>query len=262
MEHQERKRDRPAERLHNLAHGLDALRLDAEAAYDLTRKPREELDDQRWNRLGRYVSAFLRTMHATVYEARNAVEELGGGSSSGSLRAEFRRMSPMDILDEMLPSYREKATGRSIAILSTDDSARTPGIELEIHSVRQMFHNALTNALKYSYKGSTERYRFISIRSSKHRLPESGGFKITVQNYGIGVKEQEREKIWEPWYRGELARSEAVLGSGLGLGQIRRCMQRHNGEAELDSVRIDSEGPYKTTLTLSFPQQNNVRSAF
>ncbi len=262
MVQQQRKQDQAAERLHSLAHGLDALRLDAEAAYHLTREPREKIDDQQWERLGRYVSAILTEMHATVCEARNALEELSGGSSPGSLRAKFRKMSPMEILKQMIPSYEEKASRRGITIRCTDDSAGTPGIELECHSVRQMFHNALTNALKYSYKGSTDRYRFIFIRSSKHRLPESGGFKITIQNYGIGVKEQEHDTIWLPWRRGELARNDATLGSGLGLGQIRRCMGRHDGTAELESVPIGSEGPYKTTLRLSFPNKNDVRSAF
>lgn len=217
MEHQERKSDQAAERLHSLAHGIEVLRIDAEAAHKLVRRPFEELDERQWERLGRYVSTFVREVHATVYEARNALEELGGGSSSGALRPEFRKMSPMDILEDMLPSYREKARRRSIAIECVDSSGGTAGIDLEIHSVRQMFHNAMANTLKYSYKGSAERYRFISIHCEP-RLPRSGGFRIEIQNYGIGVKEEELERIWQPWYRGELARNEAVLGSGLGLG--------------------------------------------
>lgn len=139
----------------------------------------------------------------------------------------------------------------------TDDARETDPIELEVNSIRLMFHNALTNALKYSYKGSSEHFRFIAI-TCQRRLPVSGGFVITIQNYGVGIREDELAEIWGVGARGQVAKDERIFGAGLGLPQIRRCMQQHGGTATLASVAEREDAPHKTTLTLSFPETNKT----
>ena len=56
---------------------------------------------------------------------------------------------------------------------------------------------------------------------------------VEVADTGLGIRESEREHIWDELYRGEDARG--VPGSGLGLALVKSIIQRHNGTVEVRS---------------------------
>lgn len=250
-----------AELLHTRVAGLAATQTALEDAGKTVDLPMSELTPELWAQLRQNVHAVSHEVQCQVYEALNFLGVQQHEAYAALVRPEFRFLSPMAILEEILPGYEARGKRRGIGMRCTDESVGTNGTDLEIHSVRLMFHNALTNALKYSYKGTRERYRWIRI-TCKRRLPMSGGFAISIENYGVGIKDDELRKVWDKGFRGQMAKEGGIFGSGLGLTQIRRCMQHHGGTARLESVQEAPAGPYKTALTLSFPEANNVRRAF
>jgi two-component system phosphate regulon sensor histidine kinase PhoR len=90
----------------------------------------------------------------------------------------------------------------------------------------QVIDNLLDNAIKYTPAGGT-----ISIRLSGDGV--SG--RLEVEDTGVGVPEEERERIFERFYRVDKARSRDLGGTGLGLAIVKHCAQAMGGEVHVES---------------------------
>ncbi|GLS15450.1 ATP-binding protein [Hydrogenophaga electricum] len=84
--------------------------------------------------------------------------------------------------------------------------------------------NLLSNAIRFSPSGAT-------VRLSLSRQP--GRVLIDVQDQGPGVAPADRERIFEPFYRGERQPADAVKGSGIGLSIVHEYILAHGGRIDL-----------------------------
>lgn len=105
--------------------------------------------------------------------------------------------------------------GRLVAELPT-------GLVAEIHgdSIRQVILNLLDNAVRYGREGQT-------IRVGGSRGDKS--VRIDVDDEGEGVPLGERDRIFEPFRRGEQAVGTVAVGSGIGLAVVRQILAGHGG---------------------------------
>lgn len=78
---------------------------------------------------------------------------------------------------------------------------------------------------------------------------------IRVSDTGIGIAEEEREKIFERFYRVDKSRSKARGGTGLGLAIVKHAAVFHNAELNVESKL--GEG---TCITVTFPEAFKVFS--
>lgn len=86
--------------------------------------------------------------------------------------------------------------------------------------------NLLSNAMKYSGKN-----KIIQVST----YVKDGYFCIKVKDEGIGIKENDIEKIFEPFNRTEEEKVHKQTGSGLGLAIIKHIVKAHNGKIDLKS---------------------------
>ncbi len=93
--------------------------------------------------------------------------------------------------------------------------------------VTRATQNLLKNAMKYA---ATQ--IIFSVNESKN------GYVITVEDDGIGVPEEEREKIFEAFHRLDRSRDRNTGGFGLGLSIVRQIVQMHHGSVEVDTATI------------------------
>ncbi|AGZ44600.1 putative multi-sensor signal transduction histidine kinase [Actinoplanes friuliensis DSM 7358] len=101
--------------------------------------------------------------------------------------------------------------------------------------LRQVLDNLLGNAVKYSPDGGRIK---VTLRTVGRTA------ELAVSDTGIGVSQEEREKMFTGLYRTSRARDRAIPGSGLGLTLSRAVVERHHGTIEL----TDHEGPGTTVL--------------
>ena len=91
--------------------------------------------------------------------------------------------------------------------------------------IKQCLRILVDNAIKYS-PANTD----IILRLQKR---DETYFAIEVQDYGIGVKSEDADKIFERFYRSDPARNRQNGGSGLGLSIAKWIADKHNGYFEL-----------------------------
>ena len=144
-----------------------------------------------------------------------------------------------DIYDEfvMIDSSHEFILDRRAEITSQADTSL----------IKQCLRILVDNAIKYS-PANTD----IILRLQKR---DETYFAIEVQDYGIGVKSEDADKIFERFYRSDPARNRQNGGSGLGLSIAKWIADKHNGYFELLSyenlgTRISLVLPFTVDPTL------------
>lgn len=90
--------------------------------------------------------------------------------------------------------------------------------------LRQIITNLLTNAVKYSAKGSRVLFDLAY---------EANAIVITVQDEGIGIPEHDLEHLFEPFHRAKNAKD--IAGTGLGLAITKKAVDLHQGEIHVES---------------------------
>lgn len=119
---------------------------------------------------------------------------------------------------------------------------------IERGAFRQMLLNLLDNATKYGARTQT-------VTVVAERL--GSAVRITVEDEGPGVKEEERELIWEPFRRGGRSVGTAAVGSGIGLSVVREIVEQHGG-----SARVESAAGGGARFILSLPAEAPPTSQF
>ncbi len=94
------------------------------------------------------------------------------------------------------------------------------------NSLFQVIRNLLENALKYSPKDA-------AVRICLYQENEKA--VIEVQDWGIGIKQQDQDRIFQRFYRVDKARSRELGGTGLGLSIVKHIVLAHSGEISVES---------------------------
>lgn len=108
--------------------------------------------------------------------------------------------------------------------------------------------NLLANAIAYSAPGS-------SVGIGVKALGDV--VEIAVTDRGIGISEDDQERVFERFYRADQARSRRTGGSGLGLAIVKHAVQRHGGEVRLWS-RLGRGSTFTIRLPLIDPPADQV----
>jgi signal transduction histidine kinase len=106
-------------------------------------------------------------------------------------------------------------------------------------SITQIFINLLDNAIKYN-----KPYGHIYVKS----YVKDKSTLIEIKDSGIGISEELREKVFEPFYRIDKDRSRETGGTGLGLALVKKLV-----EAQKGTIKILNTADDGTTFQIVFP---------
>ena len=111
--------------------------------------------------------------------------------------------------------------------------------------IRQVVVNLLTNAAKYTQVGSvTFSVDFENTNNGEILL------KFSVQDTGIGIRDEDRKKLFTDFQRLDLKKNKSIEGTGLGLAITYRLIKMMQGDIVVDSVY--GEG---STFSVAIPQK-------
>lgn len=99
-------------------------------------------------------------------------------------------------------------------------------LRLDPMRIRQVIINFIDNGIKYTERGS------VTVRLTE----TDGTLRFTVSDTGIGIPEDEQDKMFAKFYRAANARSVVAAGSGLGLFVAKRIIEDHGGQCLMEST--------------------------
>ena len=97
--------------------------------------------------------------------------------------------------------------------------------------IKQCALNVLTNAVKYTEKGS------VTLKVFKEEISEDEiNLCFSVIDTGIGIKEEDIDKLFSPFERIEESRNRTIEGTGLGMNIVMSLLQLMDSELKVDSI--------------------------
>ncbi len=120
-------------------------------------------------------------------------------------------------------------------------------LEADFEKVRIMLDNLVSNAAKFAPEGS-------ALVIECHAL--NGQMVLEVADDGPGIPPAERERVFDPFYRGRNTSGGRLPGSGIGLSIVRDYAQAHSGTVEV--VDDPSRNGARLRVTLPLQQGDTV----
>ena len=139
-----------------------------------------------------------------------------------------------EAVNELMPMAQES----SVSLDISGSSVQMVGIK---RLVSVMAHNLCDNAIKYNRENGS-----VSVRVFR----ENGCAVLHVADTGIGIPKEDKDRVFERFYRVDKSRSKKVGGTGLGLSIVKHAVKLHNAE-----ISIDSTVGKGTAITIKFKAQ-------
>lgn len=107
--------------------------------------------------------------------------------------------------------------------------------------LEEVFANLLDNAVKYNHAGGSVR---VSLSETENK------WVATVSDTGIGIALEEKDRIFERFYRVDKSRNKGVEGTGIGLSIVKHGVMFHKG-----SIKVSSRVGQGTEFIIKFPKK-------
>jgi signal transduction histidine kinase len=167
----------------------------------------------------------LEQMEAQIQKLERLNEDLLNVSNlqSGRLVYVEGRVDLNQLLRESAEVMHRMHPTHTIVVRGT----ATTGLLGDPDRLGQVFSNLLSNAIKYSPHADTVE---VDIGSSAEAIT------ISVRDHGIGIPQEQRERIFERFYRAIDASRQGFPGLGIGLYLVAEIIKQHGGTIRVESV--------------------------
>ena len=159
------------------------------------------------------------------------------------------KLAPFDLFNLAVDASNDAyatAPDRAVSLVGLNEEvAPTSATVLGDESrLRQVVANLLTNAMRYTPDGSPLEIA-VGVREEVPGFPLS---VLEVRDHGPGIHGEDRERVFERFYRTDASRSRETGGTGLGLSIVAAIIEQHEGRIHIDET--DGGG---ATFVISLP---------
>ena len=125
------------------------------------------------------------------------------------------------LLEAQVEAQRLQWQARGLRVLVEGSAISLP---IDADKIASAISNLLSNAIRFSPKGGTVR-----LSLSRH----AGCVRVDVSDQGPGVAQADRDRVFEPFYRGIRQPDDAVRGTGIGLSIVQEYIHAHGGRVQV-----------------------------
>lgn len=173
---------------------------------------------------------FGRRIYLEAQRLRALINDVLTLSRLDEASAATAERAPVDLLEaarrtceRLEPLAEEKGIGLSCGGAAAAVSGNEPLIE-------QAIGNLVQNAIRYTEAGGT-----VTVTVGCSGDGDAARAFVKVRDTGIGIAPEDREKIFERFYRSEKSRSKETGGTGLGLAIVKHAALYHGGDVAVQS---------------------------
>ncbi len=191
----------------------------------------DEEDEQRRNYLGivdRNAERLLGLVSDLLFSAR---------LQAGRLEVEHVEVDLRHLVLEAVESAGPRAETAGVELTSVPE--KVPPISGEAVRLAQLLDNLISNAIKFTPSAGRVR---VALSSHDNLV------RLEVSDTGIGISEEERERLFERFFRSQTALERQIQGTGLGLYISKAIVEAHGGQ-----IGVESGSAGGTTFVVEFP---------
>jgi PAS domain S-box-containing protein len=188
-------------------------------------------------------AAALSRTEAPVKLLERLIGELLNGSKIQAGRLEYVQ-EPVDLralLDEVAQTMQQISTTHTIVVRGS--APRT--FMGDQDQLEHVFINLISNAIKYSPDATMVE---VDISTAKEKT-----VTISVRDHGIGIPQEQREKIFERFYRAPDVSRRAIPGLGMGLYIVAEIVKQHRG-----TIMVECEMGKGSTFHVTLPLERQT----
>ncbi|HLM48629.1 MAG TPA: HAMP domain-containing sensor histidine kinase, partial [Myxococcaceae bacterium] len=152
---------------------------------------------------------------------------------AGKVRLAFEWVDVQELVQSALTSVMPQAQRKGLQL-----DVRMPGgvqerVVADREKLRQVVVNLLANAVKFTPGGGRVEVRLSAIGPQRELGVE--GYRIEVEDTGVGIPEDQRERIFQSFYQVDDSPTREYGGAGLGLAIVKSYVEGHGGRVSLTS---------------------------
>jgi two-component system, OmpR family, phosphate regulon sensor histidine kinase PhoR len=195
---------------------------------------------------GDNVMQVMKSAHDQILFLASLINDLAMVSRADRVKLEetAEEFNPLEVMNALKTDYTAQAQKKGLELVVKP--AELPRIYGSRLYTREILQNFITNAIKYTEKGS------IMISGTG----DDSGVHLSVSDSGIGIDTEVQNKLFSKFYRSQDSRVQRISGTGLGLYVSRKLAKLMNG-----SIAMESELNCGSTFTLNLPISINTNGA-
>ena len=144
---------------------------------------------------------------------------------SGAFRLTIEACSIAQLVADSLMLVRPQAERGQVRLLPLRLEG-DPMVEADGRALKQVLVNLLSNAVKFTPKGGEVE---VIVKSQGEEM------QVCVRDTGIGIAEEHKKNVFEPFHQGDARIARRYEGTGLGLSIVRGIVEMHGGTVWLES---------------------------
>ncbi len=158
--------------------------------------------------------------------------------TSGRVTMSLSRVDLSRFTEATVAEFESAAAEKGLGLTF---STSAPGAEIlaDKNRLKEVLHNLLENAVRYTEKGSVA----VRVETSEGRAV------IVVEDTGVGIDAQDMPYVFDRFFRSDRARRAYRGGSGLGLSIVRWIVEAHEGRVRVES-RLGQGSRFSVTLPM------------
>jgi DNA-binding response OmpR family regulator/two-component sensor histidine kinase len=141
---------------------------------------------------------------------------------------EVKETNISEIITDISEAFKEECKNKSIDLKCFADNNLIGFIDVK--KVEKALWNLLSNALKFTKPGGV-----ISIHAEEEIIGGKKNLKLIVSDTGIGISQNEKNKIFDRFYKAKNSQSLNKEGTGIGLSIVRELVEMHHGKIEVET---------------------------
>ncbi len=151
---------------------------------------------------------------------------------------EIKNLQLGEIIKSVIELFQLEAESRNISIRYSEKE-KLPLIKADAGEMNRLFTNLISNAVKYNKEGGEIN---IAADFNEHYII------VSVKDNGIGMKPEEKEKLFREFFRAKNEFTKNISGTGLGLSLVKRLVDSYAGK-----IKVESEYGKGTTFKIYLP---------
>jgi two-component system, OmpR family, sensor histidine kinase BaeS len=165
-------------------------------------------------------------------------------AEAGQLRLHLEKADLAELITAEITGFQARSQEKHISV-NADLVANLPAVNIDRDRLRQVLHNLLENALRYTSPGG-----MIKVAAAMNTGQQ---IQISVSDNGTGINKDDLPYVFDHFYKADKSRQRVYGGAGIGLALVKKYVELHGGE-----VWVHSEVGRGSTFYFTLPVGDTI----